>query len=91
MQAESLRQLISEAEREIQVEVADLFFGDRSLDVFGLGKRFAALLFLALFSTIAGALSFAVQSRFGIRRKQLEKMSETIEDKLILKIAKSAR
>lgn len=109
--------------------VADFFFGDRSLDVFGLGRKFAGLwakdvaasdfflgetlggvlysivppdptsgqvfiattvtlLLLALFSTVTGVFWFAMQKRLGIRKKQLDKLITSIEDKLFLKLAK---
>lgn len=107
-------------------------FGDKSLDLFGLGSKFAnkwaykkassefflgetvgnvfykfspptpsdkhiyiftslVLIGFAILTTVIGVFSIPTQKRFGITSRQLHQLLDGIHDKLILKVAKSAR
>ncbi|HEY8277985.1 MAG TPA: DUF6635 family protein [Bdellovibrionota bacterium] len=112
---------------------AQIFFGDRSLDVFTMGRRWASfwsrreaishfvfgkklghiyysfirppapttgqvwlatgigLVLLALLSTTVSAFSYPVRGKLGLEKIQLEKLIQSIEDKLLLKFIKNAR
>jgi hypothetical protein len=115
------------------VVAAQTFFGDRSLDVFMMGRRWAALwsrrkavdhfflgkkighefykvvhpppptahqiyfatgialAILAVFSTIVNVVGYPVQSQLGIQERQLGRLLDSAEDKILLALAKSLR
>jgi hypothetical protein len=107
-------------------------FGDKSLDLFGIGSKIAnkwaykkassefllgeglgnvfykyspptptdkqvylftslVLIGFALLTTVIGVLSIPTQKRFGITSRQLHKLMNNIQDRLILKVAKASR
>lgn len=114
------------------VLLSHLTFGDKSLDLFGLGSKIASkwaykkaasnfflgenlgrafyryspptpsdknvflfttlvLLAFALMTTVIGVLSFPTQKRFGITSRQLHGLVESINDRLLLTLAKDRR
>ncbi|MGZ3684775.1 MAG: DUF6635 family protein [Bdellovibrionota bacterium] len=112
---------------------AQTFFGDRSLDVFAMGRRWSALwarrkaeqhfflgkrlghefykvvhapppttgqiylataaflALLALFSTSVNVFSYPTRALAGLEKKQLEKLLQSVEDKLLLRFTKGTR
>ncbi len=49
------------------------------------------LVLLALFSTGMSALSYPTRGKLGIEKKQLEKLIQSVEDKLILRFTKGLK
>lgn len=50
-----------------------------------------SMLLLAIFATVVNVLSYPVQSRLGFKKKQLDRLLRSVEDRVLLRFTKAAR